>query len=251
MGLTRSAEVDADFLLPHLTADMTVVDVGCGDGELSVELAAYVGHLVGIDADSSDVELARRRAQSNNVTGADFEVGDAYALPVASGSVDAVFGHSVLEALDRLEDALAEMWRVLKPGGVVGVASVEYGGLLLSGPNEPLLRRFYDIREELWLAEGAAPYRGRELRGLLLGQGFARVDASTRYISYGTEDRVREFGLGRADDCQEEWYVESAQRLGLATGGQLARFRSAWLEWSESPTSYAAFAWCRALGWRP
>jgi len=58
--------------------------------------------------------------------------------------VDAVLGHSVLEALDRPGDALDEMRRVLRPGGIVAVASVEYGGLVLAGPDAPLLRRFYD-----------------------------------------------------------------------------------------------------------
>lgn len=250
MNLPRSAEVYADFLLPHLTTDMSLLDVGCGAGELSLELAAHVGQLTGIDADPTEVERARAAVEVVSVSNAHFEVGDVCALPVPDASVDAVFGHSVLEALERPADALAEMWRVLRPGGVIGVASVEYGGLILSGPREPLIRRFYDIREKCWLAEGVAPFRGRELRGLLLGQGFSRVEASTRYVCYGTEDAVREFGLGRADDCQDDWYVTSAQRLGLAARDELALLRDAWLAWSRSPTSYAAFAWCRALGWK-
>ena len=229
---------------------MSLLDVGCGDGELSVELAAFVGHLTGVDSDPAEVRLARGSAEAVSASNADFQVGEAYALPLPDESVDAVFGHSVLEALVRPEDALAEMRRVLKPGGVVGVASVEYGGLILGGPHQSVTRRFYDVREALWIADGAAPYRGRELRGLLLGQGFQRVQASTRYICYGTEEEVRQFGLGRADDCQDEWYVESAQRLGLATEAELATLRNAWLAWSDSPDSYAAFAWCRAWGWK-
>ena len=250
MVTSRSAQVYADFLLPHLTADTHLLDVGCGKGELSLELAAEVGRLTGIDADSAEIEHARAAAATSATPNATFEVGDAYDLPLPDESVDVVFGHSVLEALDRPGDALAEMRRVLKPGGRLAVASVEYGGLVLAGPHGPLTRRFYDIRERLWLSAGADPYRGRELRGLLLAQGFGRVEASTTYICYGSDDAVREFGLGRADDCLDEWYVEAAQREHLATSEDLTNMREAWLAWSESPASYAAFAWCRALGWK-
>jgi hypothetical protein len=98
--------------------------------------------------------------------------------------------------------------------------------------------------------EGANPYLGRELRGLLLDAGFADVIATTTYISYGTPDAVKEFGLGRAEDCNDDWYSTAAVQHGLATADELAAMRRAWLEWASSATSYAAFAWCRALGWK-
>lgn len=209
MTSSRSARVYADFLLPHVTKGMHVLDVGCGSGELSLELAEEVRQLTGVDADPAEIEHARAAAEASATSNADFKVGDAYALPLPDEGVEVVFGHSVLEALDKPRDAVAEMWRVLTWGGVLAVASVEYDGLILTGPHEPLIRCFFDIREQLWLSEGANPYRGRELRGLLIAGGFGRVEASTKYICYGTEDAVREFGLGRAEDCIDDWYVES------------------------------------------
>jgi ubiquinone/menaquinone biosynthesis C-methylase UbiE len=250
MTSPRSASVYADFLLPHITRDLHLVDVGCGSGELSLGLAVHLRHVTGVDGDVGEIETARAAAAASSTTNADFIVGDAYALPFPGDEADAVLGHSVLEAVERPADVLDEMRRVLKPGGLVAVASVDYGGIILAGPHESLIRRFYDIREQLWLADGAFPYRGRDLRGLLLASGFGRVEASTTYISYGTADAVREFGLGRADDCTDDWYVESSQRERLATAHDLATMRRAWLAWAESPTSYAAFAWCRALGWK-
>jgi SAM-dependent methyltransferase len=248
MASPRSASVYADFLLPHLTSEMHLVDVGCGSGELALDLALRVGGVTGIDADAGGVEKARATCAATGRSNADFVVGDAYGLPLPDEHADVVFGHSVLEAVERPADVLAEMRRVAKPGGLVAVASVEYGGLILGGPHGSRVRRFFDIREQLWLTEGAFPYRGRDLRGLLLASGLGHVQASTMSVSYGTEDAVREFGLGRADDCLDEWYVESARREGLANAEDLATMREAWLEWAESPTSYAAFAWCRALG---
>jgi ubiquinone/menaquinone biosynthesis C-methylase UbiE len=242
--------VYADFLLPHLSEGTDLVDVGCGDGELTVDVAASVRSVVGVDADEQGVAAARARAARDGVGTATFEVADAYALGLADGVADAVLGHSVLEALEHPLRALAEMRRVLRPGGVVGVASVEYGGLILAGPHEDLLRRFYSIREQLWIREGADPYLGRRLRSLLAESGFTDVEATTKAIPYGTAELVDAFGRGRAADCQDEWYVTSAVEADLATPAEIERMHDAWLEWAQSPSSYAAFTWCRALGWK-
>lgn len=251
MATSRSALVYADFLLPHLTTGTYLVDVGCGDGELSLDLAREVRQITGVDSDEDDIQAANRSAGLLGTENADFSVGDAYALDVPDSRADAVLAHSVLEALDRPAEALAEMKRVLKPGGVVAAASVEYDGLILAGPHQPLVRRFYHIREQLWQHDGADPYLGRELRRLLLEAGYVDVVASTKSISYGTTEAVREFGCGRAEDCEDDWYVSSALRHGLATRDELTAMRQVWLEWSESSASYAAFSWCRALGWKP
>jgi hypothetical protein len=135
---------------------------------------------------------------------------------------------------------------------MVGAACVEYGGLIIGGPEAELLRRFYEVRERLWLAEaGSDPYRGRALRGLLHEAGFVDVVASTKSFSYGTPAAVESFGLARAADCRDEWYSTHAQAHGLATRGELEEMGRAWREWSAAADAYLSFAWCRALGVRP
>ena len=249
--VSRSVQVYGGFLLPHVTPQSRVVDIGCGSGELSLGLARHVGRLVGVDSDAADIEAAAERAEGLGVDNATFHLGDAYALAFPADEADVVFAHSVLEALARPQDALLEAKRVLKPGGVMAAASVEYGGLILAGPDEELLWRFYEIRQQLWRTAGSDPCLGRHLRGLLIQAGFREVVCTTMCISYGSGDSVKEFGLGRAADCTDDWYVSSAKRLGLATQDELAAMQQAWLDWSQSPLSYAAFAWCQALGWKP
>ena len=103
---------------------------------------------------------------------------------------------------------------------------------------------------KLWEADVHA-YRGRELRGLLLQAGFEDVKASATYFSYGTEERVRTFGRGRAADCRDDWYVDGLTRQGLADQDEIDTLEQAWIRWAESPDSFAAFAWGRAIARRP
>jgi ubiquinone/menaquinone biosynthesis C-methylase UbiE len=247
----RSVEDYADFLTPSLAPDGHLLDVGCGSGALSLGLATRTGRVTGVDIDSTDLDEARAHAGRLGITNAEFREGSAYTLDLPDDHVDAVFAHSVLEALERPADALREMVRVLKPGGLMGVASVEYGGFLVAGPQEDLLRRFYDIRERLWLRERVNPYLGRRLRGLLSQAGLADVVATTKYFTFGTDAAVRSYALDRAAECADEWYPPNAVEQGLATADDLRAMAAAWTHWSESPDSYAAFAWCRAIAWKP
>ena len=250
---TRSAAVYADFLLPHVTDCVLVLDVGCGPGSITLGLAAELSgaRVVGVDHED-EFEPARRHAAGHGIGNVEFRTGDVYGLDFPDDHFGACLCHSMFETLDRPLDALLEIKRVLEPGGILGVACVEYGGLILAGPGVELLSRFYAVRERLWPLDGHAdPYCGRELRGLLEQAGFDGVEATSTYISYGTPERVRSFGTDRAADCGDTWYRRDAIGHGLATAGDIDEMQRAWSEWTGSPDAYAAFAWCRALGRKP
>lgn len=249
---TRSAEVYADFLEPLLSSDDVLLDVGCGSGSITVGLAPAVGHVIGVDVDADEFSDAREHAVASGLDNVEFRRGSIDGLDFPDGHFDACLAHSMVETLERPLDGLREIRRVLRPGGVVAVASVEYGGLILGGPHEDVLRSFYDLRTQLWQAEGVAdPYRGRALRGLLHAAGFERIEATTTSISYGTPSKVRAFGLDRAEDCRDDWYANGAEALGSATSEDVREMERAWIAWSESPEAYAAFSWCRAVGFSP
>jgi len=248
----RNAADYADFLLPQLDDDFRVLDVGCGTGTITLGLVETVGHVVGVDRSDEEFADVRRYATEHDIENVEFRVGSVYELDFPVDHFDACLCHSVLETLDHPLDGLIEIKRILKPGAVLGVACVEYGGLILAGPSDELLRRFYAIRERVWQLENAAdPYRGRHLRGLLECAGFDRVVATSKYFCYGTGEAVESFGLARAEDCGDSWYARSARKHELATASDLDAMSRAWLEWSKSSDAYLAFAWCRALGWKP
>ena len=248
----RNADTYVDFLIPHLSADQRLLDIGCGSGTISLGVAGRVGRVTAVDLDDDQFADARGFAARSGMENIEFRAGTVYSLEFPDDHFDACLCHSMLETLENPLEALIELRRTLKPGGVLGAACVEYGGLILAGPNEPLLRRFYDIRERLWRLENVAdPYQNRELRGLLQSAGFERVTATSTYISYGTPDAVSSFGNNRAEDCRDEWYAGAAKDHGLATSSELDAMEEAWVGWSTSPAAYVAFAWCRAIGWKP
>ncbi|MFJ3408115.1 class I SAM-dependent methyltransferase [Promicromonospora sp. NPDC090134] len=94
-----------------------VLDVGCGSGELLEHLQDLGARASGVDPATRMVELARARA-----VGADVRLGEAEHLPFDDGAFDAVLAVNAVQFADDVDDALAEIARVLTPGGVVGLA---------------------------------------------------------------------------------------------------------------------------------
>ncbi len=244
----RAAGDYADFLLPHLGKETHLLDCGCGDGVLTVGLANVCGRVTALDVSAEDFQAS---VASHGLDDLSFVQGDATLLPFRHGTFDAVLAHSVLESGVEPARLLAEAWRTLRPGGWLGVASVEYGGLVLAGPDVELLRRSNEIREQTWLRAGADPFLGRELRRLVCDAGFVDVEASTKAFSYGTAARVRTFAQGRASECADTEYVAEAVEADLTTEEELAEMAVAWSRWGESEAAYAAFTWCRAVARRP
>lgn len=96
----------------HLSGYQRVLDVGTGEGQIARALAVDGAEVVGLDPTLSQIEVAidRSGGPSYSLAGAD-------GLPIRSASVDAVVVCLVFEHVDALDDALAEVARVLRPGG--------------------------------------------------------------------------------------------------------------------------------------
>jgi SAM-dependent methyltransferase len=98
--------------LAHLEGFERVLDVGTGEGQIARALAARGADVVGLDPTGSQVEVAVARAG-----GPRYARAGADSLPIADGSVDGVVVCLVFEHVDALDESLAEVARVLRPGG--------------------------------------------------------------------------------------------------------------------------------------
>jgi SAM-dependent methyltransferase len=118
------------------------LDVGCGAGALTAALLerASPSVVVGLDPSRAFLDFARERIPDARAA---FRIGDAQALPFGDAEFDAVVSGLVLNFVPRPEVAVAEMRRVVRPGGVVAVYLWDYAGEM------QLIRRFWDAACEL------------------------------------------------------------------------------------------------------
>jgi ArsR family transcriptional regulator len=104
---------------------LTVCDVGTGTGVLALELARLGVRVVAVDHSQAMLDAARAKLEAENAQGVELRRGDAAHLPLDDASVDAAFAHMVLHYLPSPAAAIAEMGRVVKPGGRVVVVDFE------------------------------------------------------------------------------------------------------------------------------
>ena len=190
------------------------------------------GDVVGIDFAQSQIERARAAAARGRRRNVRFETGDAYSLPFESGGFDPVFSHALMEHLADPVAALRELCRVLKPGGVIGVCSPDWGGFILSPPS-PELSRAVEAYMALQSKNGGDVRAGRKLGQHLAATGFAEVRIAAGYECYPSLESIGEY---LASQLEREGDARSA-----------AVFR----DWSQQKEGMFAQAWVSAVGVKP
>jgi SAM-dependent methyltransferase len=231
---------------------MSLLDCGCGPGSITLDLAQAVapGRVIGIDIEPRQIEAARTLAADQRVTNACFEVASTYELPFPDSAFDAVFANTVLLHLREPRRALAEMRRVLKPGGIVGVADGDFSTWLWE-PATPVLEQCRDLFLRVLQHNGLDPFLARHYRRLLLESGFARSEAYGRVSSEtcGTATATREAAARIAQQLRTPGIGGVATEQGWITAGELEAMASAVSAWGERPDAFFALFDCAALGW--
>ena len=232
----RTAENSAGYLLARLRPDARVLDVGCGPGTITADLAARVpdGDVLGIDAAGDVLALARQEAERRGQDNVRFEAGDVYRLGFEDGTFDVVHAHQVLQHLSDPVAALTEMRRVCRPGGLVAARDGDYGGFFWF-PGNPGLTEWLALYRNVARALGGEPDAGRRLLSWAQQAGvFAAIEASASCWCYtGTEDRTW-WGASWAERLTESPFGDRAVEHGLATREDLARLAEDWRRWAAS-----------------
>jgi len=246
----RTAERNAAFLLPFLKPGMTLLDAGCGPGSITIGLAGHVApaEVTGIDLSAESIGLARDLAAERGVTNVRFDVADVYALPFDDATFDAAFSHALLQHLSDPLAALREIRRVLKPGGVIGLADADLGSGVVY-PSSPGLERASEIAIGLREAEGGTPRVGRGLRELLFEAGFPHNAAFVQADCDGARETVERAAAWQAAYVEAPPFVARVTGLGIATEVELREIAAAWRAWGGHPGAFAARYWNQAVGW--
>ena len=174
-----------------------VLDIGSGPGFLAAEMAAEVGPegaVHGVDPSEAMLAVARRRGG-----GAEFATADALALPFGDEPFDAAVATQVYEYVEDMPGALAEVRRVLRPGGRLLILDTDWDSIVWhSSDRERMLRVL-----EKWNDHLAHPYLPRHLPGLLRDAGLElaattiipilNVGTDTNTLSHGVMPLIADF----------------------------------------------------------
>jgi ubiquinone/menaquinone biosynthesis C-methylase UbiE len=230
----RTADNSAAYLLPTLRRDMAVLDVGCGPGTITVDLARRVhqGHVVGLDAAAEVIDIARATADSSSLTNVRFTVGDTYDLQFGDDSFDVVHAHQVLQHLRDPVAALAEMRRVCRPGGVVAARDGDYPAMTWF-PADPWLDRWLELYCLAATHNGGEPAAGRRLVAWARAAGFAEITGTASAWCFCDPADRRWWGDLWADRVTCSALATQLTTEGLARPDELQEIARAWRRWAD------------------
>ena len=232
----RTAENSAGYLVPHLRPGMKVLDVGCGPGTITRDLARIVGpagHVTGLDQSADVLAEARGDAEAAGIPNIDYVVADIMSFEVADATYDVVHAHQVLQHLPDPVGALGQMRRVTAPGGIVAARDADYAAMAWF-PADPALDRWLEIYRAVARRNGTEPDGGRHLLSWALKAGLVDVEASASAWCYSTPDECRWWGDLQADRITGSAITDQIVEAGLADAGELADIGAAWQRWANA-----------------
>jgi ubiquinone/menaquinone biosynthesis C-methylase UbiE len=251
MMASRTATSHAGFFLPHLRPGMRLLDCGCDPGTITIGLAEAVrpGDVLGLDVEANQVQFATDRAKAQGVSNVRFEVGDIYELPAEDASFDGIFIEAVLMNLREPLRGLHEAYRVLKPGGVIGVREVDHAGDLRF-PHDPAIEQGIALYIRARQHNGHDPYVGRKLRSLLHEANFAPIHASASFESSGTPEAVQAASQIYGGLMTQSNITDQILEHGWADRPTLDQIGVAWREFGAHSGAFMTLTWCEAVGWK-
>lgn len=234
----ESRRIEEIYLTPDVVAQRSVVraalnlrrgehvlDIGVGPGLLAAEMATEVGpdgSVCGIDPSDSMLAIARTRAHPPGGAEIQLRTAETNRIPYPDSSFDAVVSTQVFEYVKDIPGALAEVHRILRPGGRVLLLDTDWESVVWHSRDNRRMRRVLEAFDEHLVD----PYLPRTLRGTLTAAGFAvnppqivplfNVGYQRATYSAGMLELVATFVVGRAGvtaDDASDW-AEDLRSMG-------------------------------------
>ena len=122
----KKLAVTRDYFRP----DMEVLEIGCGTGSTAILHAPYVKHIRAIDFSANMIAIAQGKAETEDIHNVTFEQASIEDLDMPDQSLDVVLGLSILHLLQDKEAAIAQVYQMLKPGGIFVTSTACLGNTL-------------------------------------------------------------------------------------------------------------------------
>ncbi|KAJ5550230.1 hypothetical protein N7461_004928 [Penicillium sp. DV-2018c] len=229
----RTAANSAPHLLPHLKPNMKILDVGCGPGSITVSLAKHVpdGHVTGVEYVSDPLDGARALAQAEGVSNITFQEGNIHDLPFEDNTFDVVHVHQVLQHVGDPVQALRELRRVVKEGGIA---------------------RWWEITEAMQRAKGGHPHPGKMIHVWAKEAGFeiGKVKKSVAAWCFGSYEERSYWGGSMEARARSSGFVKTSVEEGFATSEDFEVIASGWREFVEDEDGWFALMHGQILCWK-
>src|SRR5579864_7585797 len=161
----RSWKGIAEALL-KLMPPMVIADLGAGEGTISQLMAQRAKRVIAVDNSEKMVEFGSELARTHGISNLEYRLGDIEDVPIRAGTVDVAFLSQALHHASHPERALAEAWRILKPGGRVTILDL----------NRHHFEEAREMYADLWLG-----FTELEIEKFLNGAGFRNAETAIVY----------------------------------------------------------------------
>lgn len=247
----RDANNSASYLLPHLQPNMNILDVGCGPGSITIDLARKVplGYVVGVEYVSDPLDGARLLATSERVSNVKFQVGDIHDLPFPENTFDVVHAHQVLQHIADPVQAFKEMRRVVKQGGIV---AVQESVLSTIYPDSEGLMAWRDLQSRIRQAKGNHTKAGSYLHVWAKEAGFhlENMKKSTGTWCFSSPNERKYWGSSMEGRARSSGLAMIAIQQGFASQEDLEHMATAWRAFVEDEDGWLGFLHGQILCWK-
>ena len=200
--------------------------------------------------EESQIDMARSVAEANGQDNAIFHVGDVTDLSFEDGFFDAAHCHNVLMHVPDTAAVLSEVKRVLKPGGIIGCREM-ISESSFTYPDFGVIRKAWDMFEDLLADDDGHPQMGRELKGHFVQAGFTNIRVTGSFDIYSTPA-----DMAFIYEFANKWFlspeiVEAAIKYGASTRELCDTIRNAYDRWRDHPGAFVALAFGEAVAGKP
>ena len=237
----RTVENSAAYLIPYLVPGTSILDIGCGPGTITLDLAERVAPapVLGIDVAPAAIEAARAERERRGTTNVEFRTADLYTLEVEDDTYGIVHAHQVLQHLADPVGALRQMRRVCRPGGVVAARDSDYQAMTWY-PAVPAMSAWLRMYDAVARANRGEPNAGRFLLSWAHAAGFTDVQPGASTWCYATPEDRAWWGELWADRITQSAIAAQAVEIGAATEAELEEMATAWRNWTTEPDGWFA-----------
>lgn len=228
---SRTAQNSAAYLLPLLKPSDRLLDVGAGPGTITVDLAELVAEVTATEIGADELALTQATAVERGSTNISFQTADVHALPFDDDTFDVTHAHQVLQHVADPVQALRELARVTKPGGIVAVRDSDYSGFCW-WPQVPSLDTWLDLYRTAARANGGEPDAGRRLLSWAHAAGLTDVTAGSSTWCYASPIEREWWGGMWAERIVNSAIARQLTDSGLATPAELDEISAGWREWA-------------------